>query len=57
MPALGKIEIEAGVVTEKFQRRALHAVLDWYVLHKEELMANWEAVMERNPLSKIEPLE
>jgi len=45
------------VVTGKFPRRALLAVLDWYVLHKDELMANWEAAMSRKPLSKIEPLE
>ena len=40
-----------------FPRRALNAVLDWYVLHQEELMANWQAAIERKPLSKIEPLE
>ncbi|WP_133510690.1 DUF4160 domain-containing protein [Candidatus Thiosymbion oneisti] len=51
------VEIETGVVTGKFPRRALSAVLEWYVLHKNELMANWEAAMNRKPLSKIEPLE
>ncbi|WP_256091514.1 hypothetical protein [Candidatus Thiosymbion oneisti] len=35
----------------------MSAVLEWYVLHKNELMANWEAAMNRKPLSKIEPLE
>ena len=51
------VDIETGVVTGKFPRRALNAVLDWYVLHQEELMANWEAAMNRKALSKIEPLE
>jgi hypothetical protein len=46
-----------GVVSGRFPRRALNAVLDWYVLHQEELMANWQAAIDRKPLSKIEPLE
>ncbi|MGD9731958.1 MAG: DUF4160 domain-containing protein [Desulfamplus sp.] len=52
-----QVDIETGVVTGKFPRRALIAVLEWYVLHKDELMANWDAVVNRKPLSKIKPLE
>jgi len=51
------VDIETGVVTGKFPKRALKAVLEWYELHHEELMDNWEAAMNRKPLSKIEPLE
>ncbi|MDD5037284.1 MAG: DUF4160 domain-containing protein [Methylococcaceae bacterium] len=51
------MDIETGVVNGRFPRRALSAVLDWYVLHQSELMANWNAAMNRKPLSKIEPLE
>ena len=51
------IDIETGVVNGRFPRRALTAVLEWYVLHQAELMANWEAAMHRKPLSKIEPLD
>lgn len=51
------IDIETGVVTGKFPKRALKAVFEWYELHQNELMANWEAAMNRKPLSKIEPLE
>ena len=51
------VDIETGIVTGKFPRRALNAVLDWYVLHQDELMTNWEAAMNRKQLSKIEPLE
>ena len=32
------LEIETGVVTGKFPRRALNAVIDWYVMHRNELM-------------------
>ena len=51
------VDIKTGVVTGKFPRRALNAVLDWYVMHQDELLANWESAMNRQPLSKIEPLE
>ena len=51
------IELETGVVDGKFPRRALSAVLEWYELHKEELMKDWELAQEKKPLNKIEPLE
>ena len=51
------VDIETGIVTGKFPRRALNAVLEWYVLHQDELMDNWEAAINRKTLSKIEPLE
>lgn len=51
------VDIQTVVVTGQFPRRALVAVLDWYVLHQDELMRNWEAAVNRKPLSKIEPLE
>jgi hypothetical protein len=51
------IEIDSGVVTGKFPRRALNAVLDWYLIHKEELMQDWQLASERKALNKIEPLE
>jgi hypothetical protein len=31
-------------------------VLEWAFLHLEELLANWQAVEEERPLSKIDPL-
>ena len=51
------VDINSGVVTGKFPRRALTAVLEWYLLHKDELMDNWEAAEQRKPLNKIKPLE
>lgn len=51
------IDIETGVITGKFPRRALNIVLEWYLLHQDELMANWKAAKNRMPLSKIKPLE
>ncbi len=51
------VDIETGIINGKFPRRALSAVLEWYVLHKNELLANWEAALCSKPLSKIDPLE
>jgi hypothetical protein len=51
------VDIDTGIVNGRFPRRALSAVLEWYVLHQKELMANWESAVNRKPLSKIEPLE
>jgi len=51
------VDIETGVVTGKFPRRALNAVIDWYVLHKDDLMEDWNLAKQREPLKKIEPLE
>ncbi|ADE13446.1 conserved hypothetical protein [Nitrosococcus halophilus Nc 4] len=51
------VEIERGVVTGKFPRRALSAVLEWYLEYKDELLENWRRAEKRQPLQKIEPLE
>lgn len=46
------VDIETGVITGKFPRRALSAVMEWHQLRKDELMANWKAARNRKPLSK-----
>jgi len=51
------IEIDTGVVTGEFPRRALHLVLEWYALHREELAENWSLARGKSPLKTIEPLE
>ncbi len=51
------VDIETGVVTGQFPRRALRHVLEWYDLHQRELMENWERAEQRRPLNKIAPLE
>ena len=51
------VDIETGVVTGRFPRRALMAVLEWHALHQDELVANWMAATNRKPLTKIQPLE
>ena len=51
------VEIEAGLVEGKFPRRALGAVLEWYEIHKDELLENWRLVQSQQPLNSIDPLE
>ncbi len=51
------VEIETGRVSGKFPRRALTHVLEWWLQHREELVANWELATQNQPLRRIEPLE
>ena len=51
------VEIKTGIVSGKFPRRALNAVLEWYELHKAELLQDWSLAEQRKPLNLIEPLE
>ncbi|HEV2423697.1 MAG TPA: DUF4160 domain-containing protein [Terriglobia bacterium] len=51
------IEIEGGVTSGRFPRRALNLVTEWQQEHRRELMENWERARARLPLRKIEPLE
>ncbi|MFP4501277.1 MAG: DUF4160 domain-containing protein [Candidatus Hydrogenedentota bacterium] len=45
------------VVEGQFPRRALNHVLEWYTMHKTELLDNWNLARERRTLRRIEPLE
>ena len=51
------VDIASGVVTGKFPRRALNAVLEWYSLHNDELADDWQRARQKLPLKPIDPLE
>ena len=51
------VDILTGIVTGQFPKRALKAVLEWYELHKEQLLDNWKLAENREPLEPIPPLE
>jgi Domain of unknown function (DUF4160) len=51
------VEIDSGVVTGKFPRRALNLVLEWYTLYKDELAEDWRLAQQKLPLKPIKPLE
>jgi hypothetical protein len=46
-----------GVVEGKFPRRALRHVLEWYELHKDELIENWQLCQSAKSPNSIDPLE
>lgn len=52
-----KVDIESGIVTGQFPKRALDHVLEWHAIHKRGIMEDWMLAKERKPLKKIEPLE
>jgi hypothetical protein len=52
-----KVEIDSGVVSGTFPRRALGFVLDWYIQHVAELRDNWRRAQNHEGLVPIEPLE
>jgi len=50
------VEIESGLVTGSFSRRALRLLFEWMEIHKEELERNWDRARNKRPLKPIEPL-
>ena len=51
------VNIHTGVVEGRFPKRALRHVLEWYELHKDELIKNWEHCQNNETLDPIKPLE
>ena len=52
-----QVSIRDGLVNGRFPARALRLVHEWQVLHKNELLENWELARQRRPLNSISPLE
>lgn len=51
------VEIATGIVEGRFPRRALNVVMEWYELHRDELLADWLLAEQHQPLRRIPPLE
>jgi hypothetical protein len=51
------VEIKSGVIEGKFPKRALNLVIEWYEIHKDELMADWNMISTTGEFNKIAPLE
>lgn len=51
------VEILTGIIDGKFPKRALKLVLEWYELHKIELLENWNTIISNGEFIKINPLE
>ena len=51
-------DISSGQIIEgRLPRRAAKLVAEWFEVHREELLANWNLAIARKPLKKISPLE
>ena len=50
------VELESGLVTGSFSKRALRLLVEWMELHGEELDRNWKRARDHEPLEPIEPL-
>lgn len=50
------VDIQNGVVTGTMSRRALQMLFEWFELHREELMENWNRARDRRALLPIAPL-
>lgn len=52
------ISIETGeMIVGNIPRKKLKLIQAWNEIHREELMANWEAACEKHSINKIEPLK
>ena len=49
--------IHTGIVEGRFPKRALRHVMEWYDLHKDELLNNWKLCQSNEAPVFIEPLE
>jgi hypothetical protein len=50
------VRIHDGQVMGRFPPRALGLVSEWLMLHRDEILANWERARAREPLAPIAPL-
>ena len=51
------VEVESGTVHGEFPVRARRLVLEWAILHRQELIENWQLARQGQPLNRIAPLE
>jgi len=51
------VDIATGEVRGKFPPRAQRLVLEWYALHRSQLLENWSRALRKEPLIRIDPLE
>ena len=53
-----KVSIETlEIIAGKLPRRALAMVVEWAMLHRDELRADWERAASHEPMLPILPLE
>ncbi len=51
------VEILSGIVDGRFPKRALHSLMEWYEMYKDNLLEDWNLAERHEPLNKIPPFE
>lgn len=51
------VNIHDGIVEGRFPKRALRLVMEWYELHKDELLEDWKLCQKKEMPNPIDPLE
>ena len=51
------MRIEDGYVQGDFPPRVKALLLEWWDLHRKELMENWRLALDRKEIKRIPPLE
>ena len=46
-----------GVIEGFLPARALGLVVEWSILHRDELLDNWQLIEQQKPMEKIDPLQ
>ncbi|MDX2190932.1 MAG: DUF4160 domain-containing protein [Bacteroidota bacterium] len=49
--------LELNLIEGNLPPRVLGLVIEWAIIHKEELILNWERMLNNETLKNIEPLE
>ncbi len=50
------VQIKTGIIEGRFPNSELKRVIEWYEIHKDELLKNWHSIIETGDFTKIEPL-
>lgn len=53
---VASVDFDGDVIAGSLPHRARALVVEWAVLHREELQANWDRARREEPLQPIEPL-
>ena len=51
------VQIESGLISGHMSATAIALIQQWRMLHKTELLADWEMASQKKPLRNIDPLD
>lgn len=51
------VDLDGNTIEGEMSKGKLKLLLAWIEIHREELMANWQLLLEGEPAFKIKPLD